>query len=79
MIYGQLLTIWASQLGLVGKNPPANAGEVKDAGLIPGQGRYPGGGHDNPFQFSCLENPMDRETWWATVYDHKELDQIEAT
>ena len=54
----------ASQVWVV-KNPPANAGEV---GSIPGSGRSPGGGHGNPLQYSCLENPMDRGVWWAT--DH---------
>ena len=52
---------------LVIKNLPANAGDPRDAGLIPGSGRSPGGRHDNPLQYSCLENPMDREAWWATV------------
>ena len=42
------------------KNPYDNAGDIKDAGLIPGLGRSPGGGHGNPLQYSCLENPMDR-------------------
>ena len=50
------------------KDPPANAGDVRDAGSIPGSGRSPGGGHGNPFQDSCLENPMDRGAWWATVH-----------
>ena len=45
---------------LVVKDPPANAGDIRDAGLIPGLGRYPGGWHSNPLQYSCLENPMDR-------------------
>ena len=53
----------ASQVALVVKNPPANEG---DLGLIPGLGRYPGGGHGNPLQYSCLENPMDRGAWQAT-------------
>ena len=44
---------------------PANAGDV---GLIPVSGRYPGEGHGNPFQYSCLENPMDRGVWWAIVH-----------
>ena len=48
---------------LVIKNLPANAGDLRDLGLIPGLGRYPGGGHGNPRQYSCLENPTDRETW----------------
>ena len=45
------------------KNPPANAGEVGDAGSIPGLGRSPGRGHGNPIQYSCLENPMGRRAW----------------
>ena len=55
-------------LALVVKNPPANVGDIRNAGLIPGSGRAPGGGHGNPLQFSCLENPMDRGAWWATVH-----------
>ena len=54
--------------GSVVKNLPANVGDIKDAGLIPGLGSYPGGGHGNPFLYSCLENPMDRETWQAAVH-----------
>ena len=50
------------------KNSPANEGEVKDVGLIPGVRRFPGGGHSNPLQYSCLENLMDRGTWWAIVH-----------
>ena len=50
------------------KNPPSNAGEAGNVGLIPGLGRSPGGGHGNPLQYSCLENPMDRDAWWATVH-----------
>ena len=45
------------------KNLPASAGDTRDAGSIPGLGRSPGGGHGNPFQYSCLENPMDRGAW----------------
>ena len=45
-----------------------NAQDPGDAGLIPGLGRSPGGGNGNPFQYSCLENSMDRGTWWATVH-----------
>ena len=56
-----LLSRRASQEALVIKNPPANEGDVRDAGLVPGSGRSPGGGHGNPLQYSCLENPMDRE------------------
>ena len=54
--------------GSVIKNPPANAGDAKDKGSIPGSGSSPGGGHGNPVQYSCLENPMDREAWRATVH-----------
>ena len=50
------------------KNLPANAGDIRDMSSIPGSGRSHGGGHDNPLQYSCLENPMDRRTWWATVH-----------
>ena len=50
----------ASQVALVLKNPSATAGDIRDVGLIPGYGRSPGGGHSNPLQYSCLENPMDR-------------------
>ena len=49
------------------KNPPANAGDTRDADSIPGSGKSPRGGHGNPLQYSCLENPMDRAAWWATV------------
>ena len=58
--------VWASQMAL--KNPPANAGNLKDAVLIPGSGRSPGAGHGNPLQYSCLENPMERGTWWVTFH-----------
>ena len=54
--------------GSVVKNPPANAGEMRDTGLIPGSGRFPGGGHGNPLQYSSLENSMDRGAWQATVH-----------
>ena len=50
------------------KNPPANAGNIRDMGLIPGLGRFPGGGNGNPFQYSCLKNPMDRGAWSVMVH-----------
>ena len=50
------------------KNPLANAGDIRDVGLIPGLGRSPGGGNRNPLQYSWQENPMDRGAWWATVH-----------
>ena len=52
---------------LVVKNLPDNAGDRRDVGLIPGSRKSPGEGNGNPLQLSCLENPMDREAWWATV------------
>ena len=61
------------------KNPPPNARDIRDVGSIPGLGRFPGGGHGNPLQYSCLENPMDRGAWWATVQGRKESDMTEAT
>ena len=51
------------------KNLPANTGDARDAGLIPGLGRSPGVGNGNPLQFSCLENPMDGGASWATVHE----------
>ena len=61
-------------------NPPANAGDISHVGLIPGSGRFPGGGHGNPLQYSCLENPMGREAWRAAVHRiSKESDTTEAT
>ena len=53
---------------LVVKNLPASAGDVGDTGLIPRSGRSPGGGHGNPLQYSCLENPMDREAWRSAAH-----------
>ena len=50
------------------KNLLANAGDIRDVGSIPGSGRSPGGGRDNPLQCSCLENPMDRGAWRPTVH-----------
>ena len=62
------------------KNTPANAGDIRDVDWIPGSGRYPGGWRGKPRQYSCLENPMDRGAWQATVHgDCKSLDMTEAT
>jgi len=71
---------WASQVALVVKNLPANAGDVRNMGSIPGLGRSPGE-HGNPLQYSCLENPMDRGAWQATYrpWGSKQLYMTEAT
>ena len=54
--------------GAVVKNPPVNAGDLRDVGLMPGWGRSPEGGHGNPLQYSYLENPMDRRAWRTIVH-----------
>ena len=64
---------------LVVKNLPVNAGDLRDLGLIPQLGRSPGGGYGNPFQYSCLENPIDRGAWRATVHWVTESNTPEAT
>ena len=61
------------------KNPPVNAGDVRDVGSIPGLGRFPREWHGNPLQYSCLENPMGRRTWRGHPLSHKELDRTEVT
>ena len=58
----------ASQVAPVVKSPRAKAGYIRDSGSIPGSGRSPGGGHGHPLQHSCLENPMNRGAWGATVH-----------
>ena len=63
------VTKWASRMVLVVKHPDANPGEIRDTGLIPASGRPPEGGHGNPFQYSCLENPLeDKGAWQATLH-----------
>ena len=61
-----LLAIQGTAVALAVKKLPANAGDLRDKGLIPGSGRSLGGGHGNPLQYYCLENSMDRGAWWAT-------------
>ena len=61
------------------KNPPANAADIRDEGLIPGWGRSPREGNCNPLHYSCLENSMDRGAWWATVHRVTESDMTQAT
>ena len=75
MIY--ILYIGASQVPLVVKNPPANAGDIRDTSLIPESGNFPGGEHINPLLYSYQENPMDRGTWRATVHRITESDTTE--
>ena len=71
----------ASQVALVVKNLPANAEERRNTGSIPGLGRSLGEGNGSPLQYSCLENPIGRGAWWATVHSvgHEESDMTEAT
>ena len=68
-----------SQVTVVVKNPLAIEGDVRDTGLTPGSRRSPGGGHGNPLQYSCLENPMDRGVWRVTVHTVAESDTTEGT
>ena len=63
-----LMQWWVFPDGSVVKNIPASAGDTGDKGSVPGSGRSPGEGHGNPLQYSCLENPMDRGAWEATVH-----------
>ena len=63
-----MVRMGASQVVLVVKNLLTNAGELKEVSLIPQSGRSPGGGNGSPPQNSCLENPIDRGAWWATVH-----------
>ena len=55
-------------MALAVKNLPANAGGIRDVASVPGSGRFPEEGHGNPLQYSCVENPLDRGAWWATVH-----------
>ena len=66
-------------VALLVKSPSANAGDLRDTGSIPGSERSPGGGHGNPLQYSCPENPMGRRAWQATVHRVAESDTTEAT
>ena len=75
----EYLALRAFQVVLMAKNRPTNAGDIRDAGLIPGLGRSPGGGNGNPLQYSCLRNPMDRRAWGNAVHRVAESDTTEAT
>ena len=68
IFHKNVLFIGASQVALVVKNPPANAGGVRDVGSIPGLGRSPGGGRGDPLWYSCLDKSMDTGAWQATVH-----------
>ena len=70
------MRVGASQVALEIKNPSTNAGDIRDAGLIPGLGRFPGGGHGNPLQHSCLENQAEEPGGLQSI-GHKELDTTE--
>ena len=63
-----MIYFWASQVVLVLRNPPANAGDIRNLGSIPVSGRSPGKGNGYPLQYFCLEDTMDRGAWWATVH-----------
>ena len=64
---------------LVVKNLPARAGDLRDMGSVLELGRSSGEGHGNPLQYSCLEDPMDRDAWWASVHRVAESDTTEVT
>ena len=69
IVKGDQIILWSlSIIKDLGKNPLANAGDKTDVGMTPGSGRYPGGGHGNPLQYSCQEKPMDRGSWRAVVH-----------
>ena len=72
MVHGVAESVTTERLSLhrwlSGEEPACNAGDTGEVGLIPVLGRSPGGGHDNPLQYSYLGNPMDREAWWAMVH-----------
>ena len=71
--------MFSSVLSPGGSDSKESACNAGDLGLIPGSGRFPGEGNGNPLQYSCLENPMDRGTWWATVHGVAESGRTEAT
>ena len=68
MTEGLTLSLWASLVAQMVKNLPANAGNTRDAGSVPGLGRSPGEENGYPLQYSWQENPMDRGAWWATIH-----------
>ena len=68
LLLGFGVRIWSLPGDTVVKNTSANAGDTRDTGLIPGLGRSPGEGNEDPLQYSCLENPKDRGDWWTTAH-----------
>ena len=70
-LFGSIYGLLGFLVALVVKNSPTNRGDLEDLGSIPESGRSPGEGNDNPVQYSCLENPIDRGTWWTTVHGVK--------
>ena len=78
LLYSAIAFTGASQVVLVVKSPLDKAGDI-EMGSIPGSGRSPGGGHCNPLQYSCLQNPMDRGAWWVQCMGSHELNTTEVT
>jgi len=75
----QYIEVRPSWVALVLKHPPANVGDVRDVGSIPALGRFPGGGHGNPLQYSDLENPTGRGIWWSRFHRVAKSNTTEAT
>ena len=79
MYTGMYPLLWTSQVVLVINSPPASAGDMRDMGSISELGRSPEGGHGNPLQYSCLENPLDRGAWQVIIHTVAQSCSTEAT